>query len=556
MSLSLLTDDARQRFRSKVWQAYGYETFEPEVDRFHQSLARTKIASSPARTAKSYSGEKDILPDIILHGLIYTMSMAGDFGDPSDPDTPVIETFRGWVVCPNYDLAKEFEYFYTDLVERGPAMKWGYEIRRAKKNANQGDMEIVLFWGKNQRGEDVESIVEVRTSANEKSLQSEELDWVILSEAAELDESVWTKYLSTRASRSIFPTTPKVGAGWILDMIESAEDNPELGVAHFEFSVRANPKYKCDRFWAAHAKAELQVENKITTVPGNEDLPPSSTNGHDCFDPLIDCAASKEDGFAEQFLGRWTLKEGRVVPLREKVGEMGQPAHVIHEDRSWFRHAELDVAFDYGYADECAIGFWLIGPRQVCLRTSIYASGMTADDVVEATLDRIKWLERRYDTTKMLRRLVGDPQKPEVAQQFRKRGLRIWDIDKAAQRDRASGHLEFMNMLQTDPQTGEPSMLVHSDNTEIIGEWKKLRRNEKARNEDAVTALIGKDHGYDMTRYFVNSHPLGSPVSQKTKVTDFERLRQRTLARRRTVQRATVPSAYGTSRVGGLHGAA
>lgn len=553
MSLSLLTDSARQRLREKVWAAYGYRTYESEVERFHASTAKIKIASSPARTAKSYSGEKDVLPDIIIHGLIYSMSMSGDFGDISDPNTPVVETMRGWVVCPNYDLAKEFEYFYTDLVERGPAMKWGYEVRREKKNAKQGDMEIVLFWGKNQRGEDVESIIQVRTSANEKSLQSEELDWVMLSEAAELDESVWTKYLATRATRAIFPTTPKVGAGWILEMIESAEENPELGVEHFEFSVRANPKYKCDRFWTAHAKAELQVLNEIRTTPEDADKPPSKTNGHDCFDPLVSCEAAKEDGFAEQFLGRWTLKEGRVVPLREKVGERGQPAHVIHEDRAWFRHADLHLAMDYGFSDGAVVGFWLVGPSQVVLRKSIYEKGLTPDDLVTRAQDVIRWFERKYDREKMVTRIIGDPKKPEVAKTFRNRGLRVWDVDKRAQADRAAGHLEFMNALQTDPATGEPGMLIHADNIDIIAEWKKLRRNTKVRNEDSTTAFIGADHGYDMTRYFISTRPIRitAPFGSNN-VTEFERLRRGVVRRQREAREATVASAYGARRVGGL----
>ncbi|MGB0890273.1 MAG: hypothetical protein ACPGWS_08320, partial [Solirubrobacterales bacterium] len=473
-------------------------------------------------------------------------------------DTPVIETMRGWVVCPNYDLAKEHEYFYQDLVERGPDMKWGYEVRRGKKNANQGDMEIVLYWGKNQRGEDVESVIQVRTSANEKSLQSEELDWVILSEAAELDESVWTKYLATRATRSIFPTTPKVGAGWILDMIESAETNPSLGVGSFNFSVRANPKYKCDRFWAAHQKAELQVLNQILTIPEDDSLPPSAANGHDCFDSGTVCEAAKDDGFAEQFLGRWTLKEGRVVPLREKVGAQGQPSHVIHADLPWFRHADLHISVDYGFSDGTCLGFWLVGPKQVVLRRSIYETGLVPDDIVKLAMQEKHWFEQTYRED-ILKRVIGDPKKPEVAELFRRRGLKVWDVNKSAQVDRQAGHMEFMNILQTDPATGEPGMLIHADNHEVIGEWRKLRRNKGVRSELSPTAFIGADHAYDMTRYFVMTRPIRTQAKaegvQSLRGTDFEKTRKRILLgkrpQRRTVSMNNVRSSHAWA--GGAH---
>lgn len=549
--ISLLSAPALKLLREKIWDTYGYEQFEPEVERFHQSTAHIKIASSPARTAKSYSGEKDVLPYIIIHGMVWQMSMAGKLLDEHG-EPYVIESQRGWVVCPNYELAKEFDYFYTDLVERGPAMNWGYEVRRAKKNAKQGDMEIVLYWGKNQRGEDVESIIEVRTGANEKSLQSEELDWAILSEAAELDKSVWKKYLATRVSYAILPTTPKVGAGWILDMIEDSENHPELGVESFQFTVRANPKYKCERFWTAHSDAELQVLNEIITVPHDVEKPPSEANGHDCFDLLTDCSAAKDDDFAEQFLGRWTLKEGRVVPLRDKPGAQGQPAHVIHDDRTWFRHADLHVSFDYGFSDGTCIGFWLVGPGQVVLRRSIYEKGMVPDDIVIRVMDEVRWFERRFDQDKMLRRLVGDPKKPEVAELFRRRGLHIWDIDKKAQADRSAGHLELMNYLRTDPATGEPRMFIHADNSAVIDEWKKLRLNPRVRSETSPTAFIGADHAYDMARYFVMSRPTGPADTSVKPVSQFERLRSDILANRAREQRNQVQATYGQRRVGGL----
>lgn len=536
-----LTDAGAREWRRFVWDKFGYRTHEGAVQRFHESRARTRIISCPARTSKSYAGAWDIVPDIVFHGAALAL-------DPEDT-----ETQRVWIVAPNYDTAKEFDYLWQAFVERGPKLGLGYKLGRHRNHPKQGDMEIELVWGTNARGEVVKTIIEVKTAANEKSLQSEQLDIVILSEAAELPEKVWTTYLRTRTGRSIWPTTPKIHAAWIHDLIENADRYPELNIEHFEFTGRANPRYNWENYWTEHQKAELQVTNEIKTFPPNPSKPPSSENGHDCWDELSDCLAMKEDGFAEQMGGKWTFHKGRIVPLREKPSERGHPAHVIHEDRAWFRHADLDVAFDYGFADGTCIGFWLVGDGQVCLRKSIYETGMTPDDVVEAVLSEVRWFGREYDQDRMLRRLIGDPKKPEVAELFRRRGLPIWDIDKHAQADRKAGHLELMNLLAIDPATGEPRMLVHADNKAVIAEWRKLRRNDRVRSEDMQTALIGDDHAYDMSRYYAATRPVKLLHKFVREEAWFERKRKQnvTLARRKQV--ATVRSAYGQNRHGGLH---
>lgn len=525
--------------RELVWRAYGYQTHEKAVDSFHASRARTKIISCPARTSKSYAGAYDILPDVLMHGARLMI----------DPTT---RTQRGWIVAPNYELAKEFDYFWKELVERRNKIGFDYRLGRHKNNPKQGDMEIVIEWGKNGYGEDVQSIIEVKSATNPKSLQSEQLDWVILSEAARLEAEVWNKYLRTRTGRSVWPTTPEIAAVWIYELIEKARENPSLGIECFAFTGKANPNYDWPNYWIEHQKAELNVTNAIQTLPADDKKAPSATNGHDCFDELTQCAAMKEDGFAEQMGGKWVFHRGRVVPLREKVAENGAPSHVIDHDLTWFKHADLHVSFDYGFSDGTAILFWLVGPKQIVLRKSIYEQGLTPDDIVSRVLKTVRWFEQTYDSTGMLKRLVGDPKKPEVAELFRRRGLPIWDVDKAAQTDRKAGHLELMNYLATDVRTGEPGMLVHAENQDVIKEWRKLRRNDRVRTEDSATAYIGPDHAYDAARYFVMTRPVQADRQSVAKLSWFERNRQENVKRARAKQRATVASAYGQSRVGGL----
>ena len=107
----------RAHFREAIHKRYGYRTHEPIVDAFHASDAKTKIISCPARTSQSYAGWKDVLPDVFYHGA--KAALRDDDGNLMYPD---LQTMRIWIVAPNYDLAKEFDYAWEDLIERREAL--------------------------------------------------------------------------------------------------------------------------------------------------------------------------------------------------------------------------------------------------------------------------------------------------------------------------------------------------------------------------------------------------------------------------------------------------
>lgn len=530
--------ELRKSFVEVIHKQYGYKVHEPAVQVFHDSAAKTKIVSCPARTSKSYAGWKDVLPDIFMHG-----SLVG-----VDPD---IETQIIWIVAPNYDLAKEFDYAYQDLVERRETLGFDYNVVEARKNPGQGDMKIRIRWGKNAAGRDVDTFVVVKSAANEKQLQSEEVDIAILSEAARLPEIVWSKYLSTRVGRSIWPTTPDIEAAWIHKLIEDSVGDSRLQLEHFQFTPRANPDYKYDRYWIEHAKAENRVDAAAPpTIPTNDRGAPSKENGHDCFDELTQCRAMKDAGFAEQFGGLWTFHRGRVMPIRTEESRKGEHPHVIDYEKPWFQHADVHASFDYGYTDGVAVLFWLVGPKQVVIRRSIYDKGLIPDDVVYRTRAIIKEMGWEGRVTRM----VGDPKKPEVVELFRRHGLPIWDVDKKAQVDRKAGHLELMNYLADNPATGEPSLLIHADNPAVIEEWKTLRYNDRVKNKDdgGSNAVIGADHAYDAARYFVMARP---PVDmrsgpQSIDKSDFARIRKQILDMKRPKRVRTVPRAPGRAWIG------
>lgn len=537
---------AEAEARSLIWEAFGYSTNERAVDLFHASRARTKIVSCPARTSKSYAAWKDVLPDILLHGARV------DFD-------PTVRTQVGWIVAPNYVLAKEFDYAWIDLVEKSAKVGFNFKIEKKSNNVTQGDMQIVINWGRcpaivdgqlvRGAGDIVKDIITVKSATNINVLQGEEVDWCILSEAARLPQLVWTKFLSTRVGRSIWPTTPDIEAAWIWEEIQKAS-NPELGIDSFQFTGKANPGYDWERYWIEHMKTEESECGHVETRPKDTKSPPSVDNGHDCFEDTSQCKAMKEDGFAEQFGGKWIFHRGRVVPIRKQTGDNGQPAHVVDDDFDWIRHADMHVSFDYGYSDGTCIQFWFVS-SVLYLYDSIYETEMVADDVVSEIRKKVKEtaMKLNRDPDTLVRRYVGDPQQPQVAEVFRRRGIAIFDINKAAQRDRRAGHQEFMNALKIDPATNEPGLYIHKRNKDVIKEWMRLRRNHRV-SENAPSAFFGADHAYDAARYFIMTRPIRHDLPSRKKKSEFEEARQRILSYQRKDALAKARQSYGKSRSG------
>lgn len=528
----------REFFRDLAFQAFNYLPQEPEVARFHASDALVKIASSPARTSKSFSGWKDALPDIF-----YFVARAKRSSDQ--------RKFIIWIVAPHYSLAKEFDYAWDDLVLAHRSKGFDYKIGQKSNSPATGKMSIQLFFGKNAAGLDIEVLIEVKTAANDDTLQSEEVDIAILSEAAELDEKVWTKYLSTRTKRSIWPTTPKRKARWIYDLMLLGRSKPNLRIEDFRFTVRANPKFNNERYWLEHAKAEDRAApGEPNVLPTDINKPPSFENGHDCFDPASGCSAMKDPEFAEQFGGAWNFHKGTVVPLRTKEGPKGEPSHVIDFHKAWFDWSDVHVSFDYGYADPSVVLFWLVGPEQVVLRRSIYEEGLVPDDLV----DQVQSIIKEMGWTNRVTRMLGDPKKPDVVEVFRRRGLPIWDIDKHAQADRKAGHLAFMNYLTTNKKTGEPYMMFHSDNVKVIRELTELTYKEDAKDLYTTGAFAKgvRDDAYDAIRYFVQSGP---PVKMSEAIpqiahSDFDKMRRMIVRHRRRMPRTVTVGSAGLAGVG------
>lgn len=444
------------------FHVFGYEMHSPEVVDFHASDARTKIISAPARTSKSFSGAFDVLP----------------YGFPT---RPLMDSLH-WSVGYNYDTNKEFDYWWDTLVlghERLEHSGLRPSITRHRNNPGSGDMEIVIEWGRGPDGRICRSVFKGMTSQNEKSLQGEQVTSAILSEAAEHESHIMSKYLSTRTWRIVLPTTPKPKAEWIRRLIQDSERDSNLGIGSWTFTPHANPDYNWDVFREEKAKAAIRAKEMFGSHAEAED------------DPY----------FAEQFLGHWVYYTGRVLPFNRR-------RHVIKVLPELVKNARVFVSHDYGYRDAAVTLFWAVAETgELVIFDEIYEAQLTTPELVQRTQERLEsWGIQNFAYS------TGDPKKPEVAVLMREAGLNVISVNKKLQASREAGTRRLVDLMvagpfQVENQIIRPGVYVDERCIRTIQEWENLRYREGVLDEYGNAVFQGADHAFDAARYAVMTLP-------------------------------------------------
>ena len=501
----------RRLTKAQLFQLVGYQIHSPEVLAYHESTARWKAAVSPARTSKSWASSHDklynVFPTLEIEIDDETGAVIGVWPKGKTQISTGIRGSLGWIVAPDYKLCKEFQYLWDILVLGGQRFHLPLNVKRAINNPDQGNMKIILTWGHDREGNEVQSIVEGKSATNERSLQAEEVDWCIMSEAADQVERILTKYLETRCGEIDFPTTPKIHAAWLKSRIDQAMDDPELDMESFKFNPTCNPSYDYDRYWTAHQKAESRVTGEIITRPVQEEdrhvrheLRKQQALDH-CFSPTSKCMAMKDPEFGEQFGGLWTFDAERAIPFRWE----GANSNVCQQLPPWFDEARKFVSTDHGFDHPAVAGWFAVGPEdEVVMYRELYERRLTPDEFV-------RQIKERTPRHEVIEYHVGDPQNPSVRAHFTRLGLPMTAMNSGLLRDRKAGHMTVCDYLSINPVTGRPGITIYEPVCPMtVNELKLLRIKPDARDEYSKGSLHGRDDAYDMIRYFLMTNPHGT----------------------------------------------
>jgi hypothetical protein len=198
--------------RERVFSLIKYSPHTEQL-KFHNSMARFRVACCGRRFGKSTMAARDLEPAI--------MDMK--------------HRYMFWCVGPTYDLGeKEFRIVWNDLMV-GQALGKDKRIKRAY-NKKQGTMYIEMPWG---------TRLEVRSADHPENLVGEALDGVIMAEAAKMRPETWSRYLraalSDKRGFATFPTTPE-GYNWLYKLWQMGR-NPDFPLwASWQFPTWSNTR--------------------------------------------------------------------------------------------------------------------------------------------------------------------------------------------------------------------------------------------------------------------------------------------------------------------------
>lgn len=419
--------------QAALYTQLGYRPDHPAQTAFLYDWAhRYQVVICPRRAGKSYTAAKKALPLVL-----------GRRADAAGQPVPT----TGWIVGPTYDLVEpEFQALLEDLQAGAQQGYWPKPlmVRNSKKS---GDFFILTAW---------HSKIVGKSADKPQSLLGRAVDWVILAEAAQHPEPVWTKYLmatlATTEGYALFPTTPEEGAQWLYDLDVRGEGGADPLVASYHWPVTANPIYPAE-----------EVE-KARALYG-EDSPV----------------------FREQFLGEWTWYSGTVYgrhfdPTRNVV-----PRAPL--DPGW----RIIRAIDFGYRDPFVCK-WYALTNMGTLRCFREYYQPERDLPVHAAT--IRELSARDPAPVWY--TVADRSEPQQRAELARLGVPTIPSDS----DRRAGRIQLGAYLRTGQLVYEVGACP-----ETIRELRGYRWAADANREGQQEKTLGDDHGIDTDRYAVMSRP-------------------------------------------------
>jgi phage terminase large subunit len=439
------------RDKRKLWDALGYKAHHPEVERFHESSARIKVACGPRRSTKSYASAHDAIPMCCFPGR------------------------RIWIVGPNYTVAeKEFRYIHEKLVLKRNVIGLP-KPKTCLTNPRSGQLYMKFDWG---------TIVEGKSADKPAGLLGEAVDYVIYSEAAQLQRQIRERYVQptvvTRKGIEVIPTTPDQAGEWVLELFEKGNNPYYDDVESFHWDIRANPTFDVDEFNRAK---KLYGENS----------------------PV----------FREQYLGEWVFYGGRVYHnWREDL-------HVIDPfdiPRSW----PVIRAIDFGHRDPFVCLWGAVGPTgEIYIFREYYNR---KGEWIKEHASEINRLSNKLN----IRETVADPSAAQSIEDLSYEGIAC----NKAERDIAAGRLRvlqylapsedntppfpFLNLPAALSRREWPKLYVFSTCKELRREMKYYRWREGRSIEGEKERTEGEDHAMDALRYLAMTRP--APLKMRSDI--------------------------------------
>ena len=392
---------------NELFSALGYRPHLGQV-KFHENDHRFKLLLAGARFGKSLAASRDVLSDLISG-----------------------ET-RGWLVGPTYALTTpEFRNLQLDIQQNMTA--------DMKFHTSQGTGGFVKSeWG---------SEVWCLSAHLPQGLLGEEIDWLILCEAAHIKADVFARFLrarlATRLGRLIIPSTPH-GHNWLHELYRKTSQLDSWLVQQ-------------------HATWENPLIDNSEIEQAREMLSP--------------------EAFAEQFGGEFTTRSGRVYP------EFSPETHLI--DDYELAHGQIIYrGIDFGFSNPFACVWLTHNGNQWQIIAEYVQSTRVLDEHISAV--------NRIDDQLRARGAVIGTSWADPSGALEREELKIGGIDSSVADNRTTGGIEIVRQ-QLKVRDGKPRMVVHQSCRHLIGEFCNYVWKEAQSDRDVPEKK--NDHALDALRY-------------------------------------------------------
>lgn len=291
--------------------ALDYEPF-PYQEDFHLSEARYNVIVGGRRVGKS----KMALQELIKHCLETRNAMA-------------------WWVSPTIAMARDvgfldFKEFYAE------------DLAPVITNMHESHMRIRFKNG---------SYLYFKGGDSEKSLRGSGLTYVVVDEAAFIDEEVWNRALmpalADKKGKALLISTPN-GRNWFHRLADHAYNHPG------EWSYR---------HWPSHINPLLTEETMNALAAGLD-----------------------QTTFRQEFLAEFITSAGMVY---DDFNEQ----NIIAADYPWNPHDfDLYLGMDFGYANPTAVGFFAVDRQMgnVIMFDELYVSKTSIDVIQDMVVQKLK----------------------------------------------------------------------------------------------------------------------------------------------------------------------
>lgn len=342
-------------------EVFPYVRYVPHAGQqaFHGSRARFQVLVAGARFGKSLAASREMLLEVLAGAT------------------------RGWLVGPSYALGvPEFRYVREGL------RRLGLAPRRELDGGRKGPSQLRMPWGA-----EVLSL----SARQPETLLGEELDWLVLCEAAHLGREVFERFLrarlATRQGRMVLATTPR-GHNWVHEAYRRGLADARGEWQSFRYATWDNPGITAEE--VASARAALPPETFDEQYGGGFTTPsgrvyPEFTRLAHVADELAPPAGAivyraLDFGFTNPFVCLWACEDhdGRLLVLHEHVQRgvtLPEHARAIREQDDVFR------------ARGCVIGPAVADPSGALERGTLAAEGvrtLPARNALAAGLDLVR----------------------------------------------------------------------------------------------------------------------------------------------------------------------